>query len=187
MPVLASEVDLFPFNLLEIAASDPGGNRQWWALYTRSRHEKELMRRLHALEVPYYGPMVSKKSQTPGGRVYKSWMPLFPGYVFIWGDGGERYSAISTNCVSRDIPVVAGAELVQDLTRLRALILGGVALHRESSIAVGARVRVRTGPFAGQEGVVLQRRGVNHLIVGVRFLQQGVSLQLDECELEPIG
>jgi len=47
MPTLAAEIDLYPSDLLD--REDWGENaegRHWWALYTRSRREKELMRRL---------------------------------------------------------------------------------------------------------------------------------------------
>lgn len=186
MPILTAEADLFPCDLLEneLLLSDP--ERRWWVLYTRSRMEKELMRRLRSQEIPFYGPTVEKRSRTPRGRVLRSYLPLFPNYVFLFGNPSERYAALTTNCLSRDIPVSNGDELAQDLRQLHRLIQTGVPLVPERCLDAGVRVRVKTGPLTGQEGIVLQRRGDTRLLVAVRFLQQGASVQLDECELERI-
>lgn len=186
MPILTAETDLFPVDLFdnELLLADP--ERRWWVLYTRSRMEKELMRRLRAMDVPFYGPTLEKRSRTPGGRMQRSYLPLFPNYVFMLGTASERYAALTTNCLSRDIPVSNGDELENDLRQLHRLIQTGVPLVAERCLDAGVRVRVRTGPLAGQEGIVLQRRGDSRLLVAVRFLQQGASVQLDECELERV-
>jgi Transcription termination factor nusG len=186
MPILTAEANLFPADLFEneLLLADP--ERRWWVLYTRSRMEKELMRRLLAMEIPFYGPTIEKRTRSPRGRMQKSYLPLFPNYVFMLGTAAERYAALTTNCLSRDLPVADGQELEGDLRQLHRLIQSGMPLTPERCLTTGARVRVRTGPLAGQEGTVLQRRGESHLLVAVRFLQQGASVQLDECDLEPL-
>jgi len=184
MPTLAAETDLYPADLLDRDDWADAENRQWWALYTRSRCEKELMRRLRALEIPYYGPTIEKRGRTPQGRIRASFIPLFANYVFLYGDESSRYSALTTNCVSRDLPVFDGPQLAYDLRHLRQLIDSGLSVVPEPRLESGARVRVRSGPLCGYEGVVLRRRGETRLLVAVRFLQQGASVQLDECDLE---
>lgn len=186
MPILTAEVDLFPVDLFENESLLADPERRWWVLYTRTRMEKELMRRLRRMEVPFYGPTIEKRSRTPRGRSQRSYLPLFPNYVFMLGTAAQRYAALTTNCLSRDIPVSNGAELQNDLRQLRELILTGMPLTAERCLEAGVRVRVRTGPLAGQEGIILQRRGDSRLLVAVRFLQQGASVQLDECELERV-
>src|SRR5262245_24546199 len=104
MPTLAAEPDLFPPDLLDGPPDWQADGRLWWALYTRSRQEKELMRRLRGLEIPFYGPLVEKRSRTPGGRYRTAYIPLFSNYVFMFGDAEQRHAALSTNCISRDIP-----------------------------------------------------------------------------------
>ncbi len=184
MPILAAETDLFPIDLLDRDDWSQNSEFQWWALYTRSRREKELMRRLRALEIPFFGPTIEKRGRTPQGRIRKSFIPLFTNYVFLYGDGAQRYAALTTNCVSRDIQVVDGAQLASDLRQLRQILQSGSPVCAESQLEPGAQVRVRSGPLAGQEGTVLRRRGETRLLVAVRFLQQGASVQIDECDLE---
>ena len=92
MPILPREPDIFPETLFETGVSaDPGFG--WWAGYTLPRREKELMRRLHRLEIAFYCPMIQRRSRSPAGRVRTSFNPLFPGYVFILGPEEVRYRA----------------------------------------------------------------------------------------------
>jgi transcriptional antiterminator RfaH len=184
MPTLAAEPDLFPPDLLDRAPDEEYGGRSWWLLYTRSRQGKELMRKLRSLEIPFYGPLVERRSRTPAGRYRTAFIPLFSNYVFMFGNAEQRYDALATNCISRDIPVVDSPDLIWDLQQLRRLIQSGEPLTPEARMAPGVPVRVRSGPLAGQEGIVLQRRGETRLLVAVRFLQQGASVLVDECDLE---
>ena len=51
MPILERELDLFPEDLLERSDLGREADSRWWALYTKARHEKELMRRLRGLNI----------------------------------------------------------------------------------------------------------------------------------------
>ena len=186
MPILTAEPDLFPHDLLDRENWPADGEQCWWALYTRSRCEKELMRRLRAFEIPYYGPTIEKRGRTPKGRINTSFVPLFANYVFLYGDATQRYTALTTNCVSRDLVVVEGEQLAADLRQLRRLIQSGLPITVAAKLEPGARVRMRSGPLIGQEGTVLRRHGETRLLVAVKFLQQGATVQIDECDLEQL-
>ena len=186
MPILARESDIFPEHLLEPAEEAIAASMPWWALYTLPRREKELMRRLRAWQVPFYSPIIETRKQSPQGRIRKSYVPLFGGYVFLCGGEEERYRALTTNCVSRCLTVPDADRLVADLRQIRRLILADVPLTPESRIQAGTRVRVRSGSLMGVEGVVVRRQNKERLLVAVRFLQQGASLLLDDFQVEAI-
>ena len=183
MPILSRETDLFPENLLDACLTHADS---WWTLYTLSRREKQLMRLLQALEIPFYSPLVPKRSRSPQGRIRTSYMPLFPGYVFINGDAEQRQLAMTTNCISRWIEVRDGEELRADLLQIQRLVESGVPLTVESRIRPGERVRVTSGSFTGIEGYVLKRHSSTRLVVAVNFTQQGASVLLDDFQVEPI-
>ena len=63
----------------------------------------------------------------------------------------------------------------------------GVPLTLESRLEAGQCVRVRSGAFMGYEGVVLRREQETRLLVSVKFMEQGVSVKLEDCQLELIG
>ena len=186
MPILAQETDLYPENLFEVAGQETDPAVCWWALYTLSRREKDLMRRLLALEVPFYSPMISKRNRSPAGRVRTSYVPLFHNYVFIHADEMQRYHAVSTGCVSKQMRVVDRAELTNDLRQIHGLIQAGASLTLEARLQAGEHVRVRSGPFRGYEGTVLRREGERRLLVAVNFLQQGASVLLEDFQVEII-
>ena len=97
MPILPREPDLFPENLLAdmpAAASGP-----WWLLYSLSRQEKELVRRLRVQGVPHYCPIVRRQLRSPAGRLRYSFVPLFAGYVFLQGGDEERSVALQNSAL----------------------------------------------------------------------------------------
>jgi transcription antitermination factor NusG len=186
MPILGKEDDIYPSNLLEDDALLTDGERQWWCIYTLSRREKDLMRKLAGLEIAHYGPMIPKRYRSPNGRLRTSFVPLFPNYVFLWGTDEDRYQAMTTNCISKCNPIKEPEQLVKDLRQIYSAVDAGIALTPESRLEPGNRVRVRTGPFAGYEGAVIRREGKTRLLLSIRFLEQGVSMEMDEGLLEPL-
>lgn len=187
MPILPQQDDIWPLNLLE-ENSGPLilPDHQWWCVYTLSRREKDLMRKLSEWSIPFYAPLIPKRYRSPAGRLRTSYVPLFPNYVFLWGDPTQRQQAMASNCISRCTEVPDGTALTVDLRQIRTVILEGVPLTPEARLEPGDRVRVRTGPFRNYEGVVVRREGKTRLLLTVRYLQQGVSMQVDEGILEPL-
>ncbi len=56
----------------------------------------------------------------------------------------------------------------------------------EERLAVGRRVRVTEGSMAGLEGTVVTQHRARRLLIAVDFLQQGVSVAIDDFMVEPI-
>lgn len=145
------------------------------------------MRRLRTMGIDHYGPMVKRRTRSPGGRIRTSYVPLFASYIFLRGDDTTRHEAMSSNCISRCLKVENPAELVRDLRQIQRLILSDAPLTPEAKIEPGMRVRIKSGSLAGTEGVVIRRHGVERLLVAVHFLQRGASIQLDDFQVEPVG
>lgn len=94
--------------------------------------------------------------------------------------------ALTTERIVQLLPAPQSTEIAQDLQNIRTLIQAGVPLTLESRLAIGQRVRVKSGALMGLEGVVLSRRGEDRLLVGVRFLQQGTSILIQDFQVESI-
>lgn len=183
MPLLKKETDLFPADLLD---SDLARTSPWWAMYTLARQEKKLMRQLIELDVPFYSPTIERRYRSPNGRLRTSYEPLFANYVFICGDEVARYQAVCTGSVSRWMPVEQTEELVTDLAQINRLVQSQAPLSPESRLEPGQRVRIRNGAFAGYEGVITRRDKEIRLHVYVRFMEQGVSVVIQDCQADPI-
>ncbi len=183
MPILPQEPDCLPSELLDDPASF---ELPWWLLYTKSRQEKLLMRHLRVLQLPHYGPLVKQRNRSPNGRLRTVYTPLFSNYLFMRGDDEARYQAICTGCVMKASVITDVERFVTDLKQIRDLIEIGAPMTVESRLQAGENVRVKTGPFAGFEGTVIRRENERRLLVAVKFMDQGVSVKLEDCQLEPI-
>ena len=192
MPILPRQRDVFPGGLLDGGDADPLGkaaaaeDARWIAFYTLARREKDLMRKLEAAHVPFYAPLIPRRLHTAGGRVRHSYVPLFPGYVFATVDDEQRRDALATNTIARWLPIPDEKLLVSDLRAIKRLIDSEYPLTPEARIEPGQFVRVKSGPLRGVEGIVLKRRGEQRLMVAVRFLNQGASIELEDVDLERI-
>lgn len=186
MPILAAEPNVFPENLLQGFTTEPVCmERNWWAVYTKPRQEKSLTRQLISQSVPVYLPLVEKKSLVNGRRI-KSQMPVFSSYLFVYGNSQERLKALETNRIVQMISAPHTEEMTEDLQRIQMLISSGAAITIESQISKGDRVRIKHGSLMGLEGVVVTRRNESRLLISVKFLQQGVSVLLEDFQVEKL-
>ena len=184
MPILAAETSLYPSNLLsELAVQDE--ERKWWVFYTKARQEKAFARALEGYEIPFYLPLV-KKDNIIRGRKVQSHVPLFGGYIFLFTTPEERVTSLTTNRVSNILEVQDPEQLRIDLLNVTSLIDADAPLTVEKRIVPGNRVRIKKGSMEGLEGVVVTRKGKERLLVAVTMLQQGVSVELEDCIVEPI-
>jgi transcription antitermination factor NusG len=197
MPILPKQRDIFPDDLLDTPQAVDGRDGRdchaghaghaghgWIAFYTLSRREKDLMRRLEAAALPFYAPLVKRRLLSPGGRARLSYVPLFPGYVFSFVDDAQRRVALATNTIARWLPIQDADAFVADLRNIKRLIDTDRPLTPEARLEPGQPVRVRSGPLRGMEGMVVKRRGEQRLVVAVRFVNQGVSIELEDVDLE---
>jgi transcription antitermination factor NusG len=186
MPILGKESDIFPSDLLVNDAHLASEDRQWWCIYTLSRREKDLMRKLAVFQIAHYSPVIPKRYRSPNGRLRTSYVPLFPNYVFMFGTEEDRYEAMTTNCISKCSPITDREQVVHDLKQIHYVIDSGVALTPESRLEPGNKVRVKTGPFANYEGIVIRREGKTRLLLSIQFIEQCVSMEMDEGLLDPL-
>lgn len=186
MPILKREPDIYPKNLLSDAELLTDVNRSWWCIYTMARREKHLMRKLGSWEIPFYAPVIPKRYRSNAGRMRTSYIPLFPNYVFMLGDESDRYQAMKTNCISKYSVVEDPERLVSDLRQIFEIIQADIPLTPESQLEAGNMCRIKNGPFQGYEGIVVRRDGKTRFLISVQFLEQAVSMEIDEGLLEPI-
>jgi transcription antitermination factor NusG len=184
MPILTREPSVYPAELLS-EPSEANNSRQWWAVYTKARQEKALARQLVGYEIPFFLPLISRETMTRGRRT-RSHLPLFCGYLFLYGTDEERVQTLTTNRISRILHVVDQDQLFRDLRQVHEVIESGAPLTVESRLEPGQQVRVKHGAFSGMEGKILQRRGGVRLLIAVNYLQQGISIEIDDMMVERI-
>jgi transcriptional antiterminator NusG len=135
--------------------------------------------------VPFFLPLFHKQWRA-SGRMQSSYLPLFPGYIFLRGDGSARVEALTTNLVVNVLPVADQVGLYTDLTRVHHLMEFGSALTPEHHLEPGTIVEITAGPLTGLEGRVLRRGKKLHFFIEVQLLQQGVSVEIDSWMFQPL-
>ena len=187
MLTTCSSQAVYPEGLLAEAPEDLlDGERRWWVIYTKSRQEKALARDLYAQEIAFYLPLV-RQTKLYQRRKVNTEIPIFTGYVFLFGTDEDRVDSLKTNRVSRVLSASDDWQLHRDLGQLQRLIESDAPLTIEQRLSPGNRVRVKCGPLTGLEGTITCRRGTSRLLIRVNFLQQGASIEIDDFVLEWIG
>jgi transcriptional antiterminator RfaH len=189
MPILAAEPTTFPPDLFaEVSGAVPNevNARQWSVLHVKPRQEKSLARDLFQREIPYYLPLVSRHT-VARGRALRSHLPLFPGYVFLFGTPQEWLTALNTGRVVRPLNVPNQCELWNDLRQVSRLIASRGSINPEHQFLPGTPVEIQSGPLAGLRGVVQQTATGRRLWIQVRFIQSGASVLLDDCLVAPLA
>jgi transcriptional antiterminator RfaH len=190
MPILPAEPEMYPPDLWssEDHRPDPshGDGRRWRCLHIKPRREKATARHLREARVPYYLPMVFHESRTPQGRKLRSQVPLFAGYLFLLGDDVERLAAYRTDGLVNCLEVGDQASLDRDLRQIHRVLGSGLPVVPEATHPVGAEVRILGGPLAGLVGTVIRRDGGERFTAVVRFLGRGVSIELQDWQVERV-
>jgi transcriptional antiterminator RfaH len=179
MPLLPPEPFLFPEDLLSRAIPGLEEGSRWWVLHTRPRSEKGLARRLLARSTAFFLPLHQRQWKSRG-RLFRSQLPLFPGYLFLHGDTQARLAALETNLVATCLPVTDQHQLHADLVRVHRLIREGEPLTPEERVGPGTPVEIVGGPLTGLTGKVLSRGKKLRLVVEVQLLQRGVSVEIEQ-------
>lgn len=157
----------------------------WWIAHTKARFEKAFAFDLLRREIGYFLPLI-QRVKISGGKKRHLMLPLFPSYVFFCGDAEDRYAALATNRLCRVIETTDQAGLLDELSGLETALARKAVLDPYPFAAIGRRCRVRSGPFEGIEGTVIERDGPTRLVLQVKMLGQGASMEIDADLLEAV-
>jgi len=167
-----------------IPADRPG---LWWVAHTRPRNEKALALDLRARGVFWYLPLYLRTTRSKAtGRISRSIMPVFPGYVFFQGDEAQRQLVLTTNRIANTLAVHHQLQLIGELRQIQRVLATQTDFHWEPTIEVGQWARVIAGPLAGTEGIVCRRMSQMRLALNVRMLSQSVVVEVSRDRLERI-
>jgi transcription antitermination factor NusG len=162
--------------------------RCWLAAYTRSRHESQVASQLSCKGVESLLPMYAKLTRW-SDRIRHSQAPLFPGYVFVHVSDAERIPVLQTLGVVHLVSVGGKAARLQDeeIARLRTCATRSNEVEPHPYLKLGHRVRVKHGPFAGWEGILVQKQNAARLVISVEQIAKSVAINLNGADVEAVG
>ena len=172
----------------EMNSTEQGEPAQWFAVHTRSRHEKKVAEELEQRGILNFLPVMRQVRRWSDRKKVVDF-PLFSCYVFVQivPTPAARVSVLSAYGVLGFVGPHQGTPISpEQIESIRTLVLNDVHLTPESYIRVGQRVRIRGGALDGVEGVLAGAGKDRKLIVSVDTIQRSISVALEGYEVEPV-
>jgi transcription antitermination factor NusG len=170
-----------------MASSMADATARWFALYTTPRHEKRVAAHLreNLIEtfVPVYRSVHLWKNRTRAALE----LPLFPCYVFVRIVPSHRGSVLSAPGVLSIVGSRREAWPLPDfeIEKLRTG-LGQLKVEPHPYLTAGDRARIRSGPLAGLEGVVVQKKNGVWVVLTIEAIMRSISIEVEMSNLESI-
>ncbi len=158
---------------------------RWWVLHTKPRAEKIVAGLLAAKQIPFFLPLYEQRKRVQR-RTVTSYLPLFPGYVFLRGGDEERLVAFETHRIANCIRVEDQISIDRDLAWVQESIETGLPLLPEERIQPGTPAEIISGPLTGHQGIVVRSGKHLKFVIQVNFLQRGASIEVDSSMIRPL-
>ena len=160
----------------------------WYAVQTRSRHEKLVREQLAKYHIEPFLPSVARISQWKD-RKKKIEFPLFAGYCFARFALAEcRYTVLQLPGVVRLVGLHGRPEVVPDeeIESLRLLLTQAMPHSEHSYVQDGGLVEVIRGPLRGAKGRVIRHARNCRLVLSISLIQRAVSVEIAESDIVPV-
>lgn len=160
----------------------------WYAVYTRSRHEKQVEAMLRRQSLETYLPLRRTWSRRQDRRVTVD-LPALPGYLFVRCAlyGEVRAQIKKASGVIRLVENAGRPCAIPEsqIESLRVVLARSFDADLHPYFNVGDRVQVVRGPFLGAEGYLVRVAAGRHkLVVAVEFVNQAVSIEIDPADVD---
>jgi transcription antitermination factor NusG len=162
---------------------DPNNN--WYAVCTRHQHEKAAARVLEYKEFEVFLPLYQTRRRWQD-RIRELSLPLFPGYLFVREEHQRLLPILTTpgvcrivSCGDRPAPIP-----FSEIEGIRRVVESTLRIEPHPFLKSGDWVRVKCGPIAGVEGILLRKKNVARLILSVEMLGKSAAVEVDGSDVE---
>ena len=179
------QIDAYPDSWVETKESN-GKTRNWYAVFTSSRHEKAVARHLEQRRLENFLPLYACVRRRANRCRVKLELPLFPNYAFVRIADNERGRVLEVPGV---LSIVGPRGMPAPLPEAQIDFLR-VGIHQRQAephpyLVVGERVRIVRGALADMEGVLLRRNNGFRVVLSLDQIMQSVAVEVDALDIEP--
>ena len=160
---------------------------QWYAIWTRSRHEQVVREQLERRQFEAFLPTITRWSRWKDRKKKIDW-PLFPGYCFARFDAVDTLPILKCTGVVNIVSFEGKPAAIPDyeLESIRLLIGSELQYDPCPMIREGMMVEVAHGPLRGVVGRLLRKDAKKaSLVLSVDLIGQGVSVEVDAADVKP--
>jgi transcription termination/antitermination protein NusG len=159
----------------------------WFALWTRSRHEQTVREQLEQKGIDAFLPTIAKWSRWKDRKKKISW-PLFPGYCFARFEPDDSLQVLKCSGVVSIVSFEGRPAAIpeSELDSIRLLIDSELQFDPCPMLREGMMVEVVHGPLKNVKGR-LMRKDANRarLVLAVELIGQAVSVEVDAADVKP--
>lgn len=160
---------------------------RWYAVQTCARHEKQVAAQFVRRGIEHILPLYETVSRWKDRRV-RLQLPLFSGYVFVRISLAERLRVLQVPSVAQlvgfgGMPVPIPDEEMAILQRGAASQL---RLEPHPFLTIGRRVRIKSGPLAGLQGILLRKKAAYRFVLSVDLIRRSVAADVDIADIDPL-
>jgi transcription antitermination factor NusG len=167
----------------EAARATPAEVLPWYVAHTKPRCEKKLVeyceREGFSVTLPIY-----KSVKKYRGKTVVFQKPLFPSYVFLRLHPRQRQSVYQSDYVANLLEVVDQELFEEQLGAILEALETDLEIFLAPQIKAGERVKIKSGPLRGVEGIVEQRSGMTFVMLRLDFIGQAAAVKIEATELE---
>lgn len=152
----------------------------WYAVRTRSRHEKYVRDRFATLGIEPLLPTVKRLNQWKDRKKEIDW-PLFPGYCFGRFSWQDRLSVLTVTGVVDIVGSGSRPESIpeQEIEAIKVLMTSTLPYDSHPYLREGMSVEVVRGPLEGLRGVLIRKDKRHRLVISVHLIQQAAAVEID--------
>jgi transcription antitermination factor NusG len=173
---------------VEVPATPPADQQvaSWYALYTCPRHEKRVAAQIEQRRISCFLPLYRSVRRWKDRRKELE-LALFPSYVFVQIVPQNRLEVLKVPGVVRLVTFNGQPSALPEaeIESLRRGLAGHVRMAPHPYLQAGRRVRVKSGPMAGLEGILRRRKDGVRLVVSIEMLARAVAVEVDEADVDP--
>ncbi len=170
--------------------SETANGLHWYAVWSRSRHEKMVASALTNVGITTFLPLVTETHRWSDRRKSVD-VPLFPGYVFVQiPNSAEAHLQVrKTSGVVQFVGHRQGAVPIQDkeINDVRTVLEQRVSCSPYPFLQLGQRVRICGGAIDGIEGVLIGRDSASKLVISIELIQRSLAVSVYNLDVEPVG
>ena len=162
-------------------------SHHWYAVCTRHQHEKVAARILVDKAFEVFLPLYQARRKWRD-RIKEISVPLFPGYLFVQ-EGFDRWLQILSTAGVASIVSCGGRPAAissSEIEAIRQIVEGSLRVEPHPFLRSGDWVRVKYGPIAGVEGILLRKKNTALLVLSVEMLGRSAAVEVDATHVERI-
>lgn len=159
----------------------------WFALYTRHQHEKAVAQILSSKNMEVFLPLYTATHRWRD-RVKKISLPLFPNYLFVTGCQQQRAEILSAHGVYDFVRLGGSPAPIPDeeIQVVRRAAEQGRNVKPCPFLNTGERVRVKSEPLKGLEGILVRRKNNSRLVLSIELLSRSIAVEVDVFDVERV-